>query len=460
VARNRVSVALAIVALFSLISLWTGPVHAQGPRVYVAEVTGTISSVTVEAVNEAIATASATSSPLILALDTPGGTLDATFSIIDSIERSSIPVIGYVTPAGARAWSAGTFILMSTHVAAMAPRTIIGSAQPVTVGPNGGATPVTDSKIINALTEFITVRAVAHGRNDTAAREFITANLNLDANKAEAFGVVEYVANDTQELLTLIDGRTVEAGGQPYTLTTANAELITISPSVRVLILRTLAEPVLASILLFIGLYWLIFGVSSPGHGSEVGGAVLLIAGLVGLGVLGVNLGGLVLIGVGAALLIAELYAPGFGALGIGGFIAVVLGSLLLFSTGPLIIAQPDLFLLFLVLITAPVAFGAFFLFAAYKVVEVRRRKPMGWSMIGELAEAVDDLEPGTEGFVIYQGELWKAIANTPVKRGEKVRITAKEGPVLRVSAGTADQRDIPATEKQFGPPSGSTIPR
>ena len=84
----------------------------------------------------------------------------------------------------------------------------------------------------------------------------------------------------------------------------------------------------------------------------------------------------------------------------------------------------------------------------------------MGWSMIGELAEAVDDLEPGTEGFVIYQGELWKAIANTRVKRGEKVRITAKEGPVLRVSAGTADQRDIPATEKQFGPPSGSTIPR
>lgn len=432
--RSSVPVALTIIALFSLISLWTGPVHAQGPRVYVAEVTGTISSVTVEAVDEAIAIASATSSPLILALDTPGGTLDATFKIIASIERSRVPVIGYVTPAGATAWSAGTFILMSTHVAAMAPRTIIGSAQPVTVGPNGGATPVTDSKIINALTEYITVRALAHGRNDSAAREFITDNLNLDANKAEAFGVVEFVANDTPELLAFIDGRTVLAGGQPYRLTTVNAELIVISPSLRVLILRTLADPVLASLLLFIGLYWLIFGVSSPGHGSEVGGAVLLIAGLVGLGVFGVNIGGLVLIGIGAALLMAELYSPGFGALGIGGFIAVVLGSLLLFSTGPLIIAQPDLFLLFLVLITAPVAFGAFFLFAAYKILRVRQQKPIGWSMIESTAETVDDLEPGVEGFVLYEGELWKAISDGPVKKGGKVKITAKDGPVLKVS--------------------------
>ncbi|HEY4822644.1 MAG TPA: NfeD family protein, partial [Candidatus Bathyarchaeia archaeon] len=226
--------------------------------------------------------------------------------------------------------------------------------------------------------------------------------------------------------------------------------IITVSPSIRILVLRTLADPVVASLLLFIGLYWLIFGVTSPGHGSEVGGAVLLIAGLIGLGVLGVNLGGLVLIAIGAALLVAELYSPGFGALGAGGFIAIVLGSLLLFSD-PLIIAQDALFQLFLVLLIAPIGFGAFFLFAAYKVVEVRRRKPMGWSMIGEQAEAVDDLEPGTEGFVIYQGELWKAIAKTPVKRGEKVRITAKEGPVLRVSAGTADQRDVSTTSKEFG---------
>ena len=450
-ARRSIAVSLATITFLSLLISWTGPAEGQNPRVYVVEITGTISSVTVETVNEALATATASSSPLVLAIDTPGGTLDATFDIIDAIERSSVPVIGYVTPAGARAWSAGTFILVSTHIAAMAPRTIIGSAQPVTVGPTGGATPVTDSKIINALTEFITVRAKQHGRNDTAAREFITENLNLDADKAEAFGVVEYLANDTRELLTLVDGVTATPTTGPYTLRTANAEIITVSPSIRILVLRTLADPVVASLLLFIGLYWLIFGVTSPGHGSEVGGAVLLIAGLIGLGVLGVNLGGLVLIAIGAALLVAELYSPGFGALGTGGFVAIVLGSLLLFSTGPLIIAQDALFQLFLVLLIAPIGFGAFFLFAAYKVVEVRRRKPMGWSMIGELAEAMDDLEPGTEGFVIYQGELWKAIAKTPVKRGEKVRITAKEGPVLRVSAGTADQRDVSTTSKEFG---------
>jgi len=295
-------------------------------------------------------------------------------------------------------------------------------------------TPVTDSKIINALTEYITIRALAHARNDSAARAFITDNLNLDAVKAEEFGVIEFVANDTAELLRFIDGRTGEAGGQPYRLTTTNAELIAISPSLRVLVLRTLADPILASLLLFIGLYWLIFGVSSPGHGSEVGGAVLLIAGLVGLGVFGVNVGALILIGIGAALLIAELYNPGFGALGIGGFIAIVLGSLLLFSTGPLIIAQPDLFLLVLVLITAPVAFGAFFLFAAYKILQVRQQKPIGWSMIEDNAEAVDDLDPGVEGFVLYQGELWRAISDGPVIKGGKVKITAKEGPMLKVS--------------------------
>lgn len=433
-ARKKASVALAIFALFSLISLWTGPVHGQDPRVYVAEVTGTISSVTVEAVNEAIATASATSSPLVLALDTPGGTLDATFKIIDAMERASIPVIGYVSPAGARAWSAGTFILVSTHIAAMAPRTIIGSAQPVTVGPSGGTTPVTDPKTINALTEFITVRAEAHGRNATAARAFITDNLNLDADRAEAFGVVEWLANDTRELLTRIDGAEVDTASGRYTLTTANAEIITVSPSLRVLILRTLADPFLASILLFIGLYWLIFGLNSPGHGSEVAGAIVLIAALVGLSALDVNLGGLILIAVGAALLMAELYGPGFGALGIGGFIAVVLGSLLLFSSGPIVIAEPELFRLFLLLIIAPVGFGVFFLFAAYKVIEVRRRKPMEWSLIGEFAEAVDELEPGVEGFVVYQGEYWRAISTEPVKKGEKVKITVKEGPTLKVS--------------------------
>lgn len=433
-ARKKVSVALAILSLFSLICLWTGPVHAQGPRVYVVEVTGTISSVTVEIVNEAIATASATSSPLVLALDTPGGTLDATFKIIDAMERASIPVIGYVTPAGARAWSAGTFILLSTHIAAMAPRTIIGSAQPVEVGPSGGTTPVTDPKIINALTTFITVRAEAHGRNATAARAFITDNLNLDADKAEAFGVIEHVADDTRELLTFIDTKEVDTASGRYALTTENAEIITISPSLRVLILRTLADPFLASILLFIGLYWLIFGLNSPGHGSEVAGAIVLIAALVGLSALDVSLGALILIAVGAALLMAELYAPGFGALGIGGFIAVVLGSLLLFSSAPIAIPESELFQLFLILIIAPVSFGAFFLFAAYKIIEVRRRNPIEWSLIGDLAEAMDDLEPGVEGFVLYQGELWRAISDGPVKKGGKVKITAKDGPVLKVS--------------------------
>jgi membrane-bound serine protease (ClpP class) len=302
------------------------------------------------------------------------------------------------------------------------------------VGPSGGTVPVTDSKTINALTEFISVRAEAHGRNATIARMFITDNLNLDANDALAVGAIEWVANDTRDLLVQIDGTEVDTASGPYALSTANAELISVSPSARVAILRTLADPVIASILLFIGLYWLIFGLNSPGHGSEVAGSIFLIAGLVGLSALDVNLGGLILIGVGAALLLGELYSPGFGALGIGGFIAVVLGSLLLFSSGPIVIAEPDLFRLFLILIIAPIGFGAFFLFAAYKVIEVRRRKPIEWTLVGDVADAAEDLEPGIEGFVLYQGEYWKATTSGTVRKGQKVKIIAKEGPVLRVS--------------------------
>ncbi len=442
--RKLISVTLVTITFFSLISLLAVPATAQTPRVYVLQVSGTISSVTAEAVSEAVATASASSSPLILAIDTPGGTLDATFNIISAIERSNVPVIGYVSPAGATAWSAGTYILMSTHVAAMAPSTIIGSAQPVTVGPTGGAEPVTDSKVINALTEYITVRAQAHGRNETAAAEFVTENLNLNADEALAFHVVEYKASDTRQLLGLIDGTVVDTASGPYTFNTANADIVTLSPSVRVLVLRGLADPILASILLFIGVYWLIFGITSPGHGSEIGGALLLIAGLIGLGVLGVNLGGLVLIAIGAALLIAELYVPGFGALGIGGFIAIILGSLLLFNTGPIVIAQSTLTELFVILLVAPTGFGAFFLFAAYKVAKVRRQTPMVWSMIGEMADAVDDMEAGKKGFVVYQGEMWEATASVPVRKGEKVKIFGKEGPLLKVGPSDAVKADRP----------------
>ncbi len=387
----------------------------------------------VELFKEALTYAEESNGPLILLLNTPGGSLDATFEIIKLIESSEVPVIGYVYPSGATAWSAGTYILFSTHIAAMAPHTIIGSCQPIALSFSGGR-PVNDTKTINALTAFLVERAKMHNRNETVAKLCVQENLNLDNEEAKKWGVIEFIANSIDDLKIKIDGLTVLTASGNFTIRSKDADTINWSPSIRIRVLKTLSEPMIAFFMLMVGLYLLIFGLTSPGVGGEVVGGILLLLGLIGLGMIkDVNFGALLLIALGAILLLYELFTPGFGIVGGSGLVCTLIGSLLLFPR-EWAISHEWITTLYLASITIPLLLGGFFIFAAYKVIKARRKPPFFKHVIkGEEAVVVDEITPEKPGFVIYRGEYWKARSDTVIKQNENVIIVGKEGPILIV---------------------------
>ena len=372
---------------------------------------------------------------VVLLVDTPGGLLSATMTIIDTIERSTVPFIAYVYPSGARAWSAGTFILMASHVAAMAPHTLIGSSQPVSYSPTGGSEPVTDPKTVNALTAFMVERARAHGRNVTAARAFVEQNLNLNAEEALAQGVIEVLAPSLPDVLVAADGKSVQTSTGRVTIQTSHADIEEYGASIRIRLLSIISDPLLASMALLVGLYALVFGISSPGYGAEVIGALLLVIGLIGTG-LNVSLGSLILVVLGAILMIAEAYTPGFGLLGGAGFVFIVLGSLLLFPfEATRWIISPEWYTAFVLsILSASIVVGVFTLLMVYKIVRARRLRPVIGELIGQTVEVVDEIQPGGTGYVKYRGEYWKAKSSSLLRPGASARIVGKDGPILHLS--------------------------
>jgi len=364
---------------------------------------------------------------LIVTLDTPGGGLTETKEIVNMIERTELPVVAYVYPKGATAWSAGTIILLSADVAAMSPNSIIGSAQPIQIGPTG-TEPVNDTKVINAVVALAEERALAHGRNATAAKEFVVSNLNLNADLAKEYGVIEFVSPDIPSLLEDIDG--FEAKNR--TLATKGAEIVRFQPDPRLQLLTILSDPLLAGLLLLVGLYALVFGLSNPGLGAELLGIITLALGLVGLG-FSVNVGALFLLVLGVALLFIELNSPGFGLFGAAGFVCIIAGSILLVPIG-----SPEWFLpaeykqsMFLALMGPSLIIGAFFVFVLYKVAEARHRPTYAEKMAVEEAEAIDRICP--RGHVLYNGEYWMAESDEPIEPGELVEVVDKERMMLKV---------------------------
>jgi len=364
---------------------------------------------------------------LVITLDTPGGGLAETKEITGQIERTSVPVIGYVYPSGATAWSAGTVILLSCDIAAMVPGTIIGSAQPVQIGPTG-TEPVNDSKVINAVVALAEEKARTHGRNTTAAREFVISNLNLNAEDALEFGVIEFVSPNLESLMEDVDG--MEAKNR--TLATSGAEIVRFEPSFRLQVLAVLSDPLLAGLLLIVGLYALIFGLSNPGLGAELVGVITLALGLIGLG-FSVNLGALFLIVLGLVLLLVELNSPGFGLLGAAGLACMIVGSVLLVPIGSADWYTPAAYKrdAFIALIVPTIVIGGFFVFALYKVAEARRRPTYYQKMEQEVAEALDRIDP--KGHVMYNGEYWVAVSEEPIEPGELVEVVGKERTILKV---------------------------
>jgi len=371
---------------------------------------------------------------VVITLSTPGGSLDSMLRIIQSIDGSPLPVIGYVTPAGATAWSAGTYILMATHLAAMAPSTVIGSCQPVQYSA-AGSVPIDDPKILNAVIEVMVTQAGNRGRNVTLAEEFITLNTNVNDAEALARGAIEVRAASLIDLLQQADGMAVNTTAGLVTLSTAGAQADQYSYRLRDLIVGVLSDPVLANILFIIGIFGLIYGFSAPGHGGEVLGGICIILGLIGLG-FDVNITAVIAILAGAVLLIYELLTPGFGILGAGGLIPLAAGALFLVPLSPERWALPAQYYQAFTasVLAATIVAGAIFGFAAYKIIQVRRRKPtIRTEITGEEVEATEGVAPGAEGFVMYRGELWRARSASGLGKGRRYRGGSKDGPVLVV---------------------------
>ncbi|MBC7120259.1 MAG: nodulation protein NfeD [Candidatus Methanosuratus sp.] len=401
-------------------------------RVLQVPITGTITVAHADAFADALEIAYRDGySAVLLVLSTPGGSVDAMLRIIEAIDNSPVPVVAYVSPAGATAWSAGTYILMASHVAAMAPNTVIGSCQPISYSPLGSA-PVEDDKTINALVAVMLTHAESRNRNQTLAEAFVRNNTNVDDLEAYEYGVIEYRAESIARLLEEIDGMPVNLTTGTVTLDTSGASVVVYSMRPREAILNAISDPTVSSILFLVGLFALIYGFSAPGYGGEILGGIAILLALIGMG-FDVNVVSVVMMVAGAILLIYELATPGFGILGISGMVILMFGTLFLVPFTPEKWAvSGDWYSTFTTLIiVVGICIAAFFLFAAMKIVQVRRRPPVIGGMIGDIVIPRDNAKPGEVIFVLYKGEYWQAKSASGIVAGNKYRISGKEGAVL-----------------------------
>jgi len=420
--------------LFAFVANGGGEIEGKNV-IYVLKIDGTITEGTSLDVVEGLREAEEIGAEAVLVeLDTPGGLVDSTLKITKAILNSEVPVITYVTPKGAIAASAGSFILVSGNIAAMAPGTETGAAMPVEIGMEGRKP--ADEKTINFYAGYVESIAASRGRNATQAKRFVTENDVLNENTALETGIIDLVAEDETELLHKVDGMTVKIGTENRTLATRTASLYIREKSVRSSVLETLGNPQIAAILLIVGIYGLIFGFLSPGtYVPEMIGAICLILALYGMGLFDVNMFGVLLIIIAVLLFIAEALTPTFGILTTGGAVCLIIGALIL-PKGPLLV-NPQWFKEFLVIIIGIAgASAAFFFFAMGAVLKTRKRRAQvgAEELIGKVTKAESEInEDG--GTIKLRGEIWNArtLAGEMIKEGEKVEIIDREGLTLIV---------------------------
>lgn len=426
---------ITLVITISILNLAT--ILAQptvGPKVYVFNFDGRmINQGLASALISALSTAERENAVLLLILDTPGGELDATDKIIRAILNAKVPVIGYVYPKGAAAWSAGTIILLSCHIAAMAPGTMIGAAQPITYGPQGYQ-PVNMSKIVNPIVEIIETISKERGRNETAAKYFVTKNLTLNYEEALKNNVTDLIAENIPDLLMKLDGKEIKTVEGLKKLDLKGYIIQKYEWSIGDILSNVLADPLLANLLLMLGFYILLLSLITGHYPMVAIGVFLFLLGLLGLG-FSINTISTLLIIVGVVLFVIEMVTPGFGVIGTTGIIMIALGFLLLPIYLPQTwIVSPEFYLRFLIAgITIAVVGSAFFAFALYKVIKVRKAKPIIWSIIGAKGKALDDIGPGKEGFVLVEGEYWMAFSDENIKAGDEIVVVEKVGPKVKV---------------------------
>jgi membrane-bound serine protease (ClpP class) len=414
-------------------------VGAAPAPVAVIEMEGAITPVTVRLVSAAVDRAQAEhAQALVIQLDTPGGLERSMRSIVQAILNSEVPVIVYVAPTGGRAASAGVFITMAAHVAAMAPATNIGAAHPVSVG-GGGPDKEMMKKIENDAAAFARTIATERGRNAEWAEKAVRSSVSVTEREAVKLKIVDLVADNLPDLLAKIDGRTVKTVKGTVTLQTKDAPIKKIEVKFRDRFLALISDPNIAYILMMIGMLGIFFELSNPGVilPGVLGGISLILA-FFAFQSLPINWAGLLLILFGVALLIAEIKVVSHGVLTIGGVVAMLLGSMMLFDapeTGGLLRVS-----WFVIVPAVASTAGLVIVGLSFGMRALYRKPTTGVSgMVGEIAVARTPLAP--EGQVLVQGELWRAIAqNGPVAVGEKVEIVGVNGLTLTV-VKAADRR-------------------
>jgi membrane-bound serine protease (ClpP class) len=379
---------------------------------------------------------------VILQMDTPGGLDTSMRDIIKAILTSAVPVVSYVAPSGARAASAGTYILYASHFAAMAPATNLGAATPISIGGESNSPPVpapatpgsakkqdgpaeiptgsaSERKAVNDAVAYIRSLAQLRGRNAVWAESAVRGAASLSANDALEEHVIDFVAKDVPDLLQQLQGRKVKAANQEIVLDTHDLTVRNVAPDWRTQLLLVLTHPTIAYGLLLIGIYGLLLEGYNPGAVLPgVVGALALLLGLYGLQLLAVNYAGLALMVLGVGLIVTEFFMPAYGSLGVGGLAAFVVGSIILFDN------QADQMQLALpVVLGVAVAGGLIIVGIGWMAAKARRRPASTGveTMIGARVEAVNDCEDRCQ--VRYGGELWNARTATPLRAGQQARI-------------------------------------
>src|SRR5262245_16381065 len=441
--RRRLHALLAAVTLATAAPL-AAVTTTDGPALARIVIDGTINPAVSEYVHEAINRAHASgAAALVVQLDTPGGLLQSARTVVKDILAAPLPVIVYVAPSGGSATSAGVFITMAGHVAAMAPGTSIGAAHPVS-GQGADIPGVMGKKVESFTASFSEAIARQRGRNVEWAVKAVRKSESLAADEAAKKNVVDLVARDLDDLVTRTKGKSIEVAGVTRTLDLTptlgpdgHARVVNYEMRVAQELLNVLADPNIAYILMMAGLLGLYVEFMHPGAVLPgVVGAICLLLGLTAMQVLSVNYGGLALIAVGAALLIAEAFLPTFGVLGVGGLVAFVLGSLFLFDaqgTG-LEVARS-------LIAGVAAAFAIVALVVGTLVVRSQRRRVTGGreGMLGTIGGPRE--RPAPEGMVLVRGEYWTATSDTPIERDTAVEVVGVDGLRLRVRPATEPGR-------------------
>lgn len=408
-------------------------------RVILMEIDGTINPATYDYMRSGIDKAKEDSAEaLVVILDTPGGLLSSTKEIVKLMLNSTVPIVIYVYPSGATATSAGVFITLSAHIAAMADGTSIGAAHPVLLSPgsgegegdNEGKKGQSDQKkfnekIENFASSFIESIAEKRKRNTEWAIEAVRSSASITATEALKKNVIDIVSPNLNDLLNRIDGRVVELPDGKRVLKTKGAVVERFDMNLKQKLVDTLSVPDIAFLLISLGSLGLLLEFYNPGLiFPGVAGAICLLLGMVSLQILPFNYAGLALLVLSILLLILEIYVTSFGILGVGGIISFILGALLLFDT-----PQSDVRVGFDVVLSAALAIGLFFLFVGYYLVKAQRsHTPVGFEgfLGGEEGVAVTDIEGS--GKIFIHGEYWDAESEERIKKGDRVRVVEVKG--------------------------------